>query len=111
LEAGLIQGDGSTLKVTHRELSTSEDVPSQALRKARRQDLELAMNSIDEVAVHLRDLSACTMTMDTDDLQEFKEIIRDFRKRFMKKAESKSGNQVYKLAIQFFPLTKTGEEK
>ncbi len=106
LELGFIRPHGRTLRAVHKNIATTSDRPSSALRKARQQDLELAMQAIDEIAIHLRDLSSCTMTMNTSDLQDFKEIIRDFIFRFMKKAESKKGNEVYKLSVQLFPLTK-----
>jgi len=106
LAANLIAKDAAGFKATHQQLATTEDVPSAALKKAREQDLELAMIAIDEVAVELRDLSSCTMTADPADLPEMKKMIRAFRQRFMKEAEKKTGTEVYKLSIQLIPLTK-----
>jgi len=106
LEARLIVADGAGFKTTKQQLATTEDVPSAALKKAREQDLELAMAAIDDVAVELRDLSSCTMTADPADLPEMKKMIREFRQRFMSEAEKKPGQEVYKLSIQLIPLTK-----
>ena len=106
LEAKLILLEGKRFVLNQQGLSTSEDISSQAIRIARRQDLELAQNSIDEISVELRDLSSSTMTLDPKDLPELKAMIRDFRKRFMLQAENKKSNEVYKLAVQLFPLTK-----
>lgn len=110
LQAGLIKAEGKKIILGQAGLETTEDISSQALKKARKQDLELAQNAIDEVAVELRDLSASTMTLNIEDLQELKAMIREFRRKFMTRAESKQGNEVYKLAIQLFPLTKLGSE-
>lgn len=106
IEAGLICVKDQSFVLTQASLKTTEDIPSQALRKARKQDLEMAMSSIDEISVELRDLSSCTMTMNLEDMQEMKMMIRDFRKRCMARAESHKGHEVYKLAIQLYPLTK-----
>lgn len=106
LQAGLIKAEDINIILTHRGLKTTEDVPSHALRKARKQDLELALNSIDEISVELRDFSSSTMTLNLQDLQELKKMIRDFRKCFMSRAEKKKGNEVYKLSVQLLPLTK-----
>jgi uncharacterized protein (TIGR02147 family) len=111
IQAKLISVHGKKWNLTHQALKTTEDVSSVALRKARKQDLIAAMNAIDEVSVGLRDLSACTVALDPADLFELKELIRDFRKRFMKNAERNSGVEVYKLAIQLFPLSKVSENE
>ncbi len=108
LVAGLISTQGESIVLTHQGLQTTEDAPSKALQRARKQDLEMALNSIDEISVDLRDLSSCTMTLNTEDLQELKMMIRDFRNRFMTQAEMKKGKEIYKLAVQLFPLTKIG---
>ena len=110
LEARLIKMDGTTILLNQQGLETTEDVPSQAIRKARKQDLDQAMDAIEEVSVHLRDLSSCTMTVDINDLEDLKKMIRDFRRKFMSRAESKKGNEVYKLALQFFPMTNLGSQ-
>ena len=43
--------------------------------------------------------------------KEAKKDIQNFRKRFMKKYESKKKKEVYKLAIQLFPLSKKNMEQ
>lgn len=105
IQSGLLCLKEGNLALTNGFFSTTEDIPSAALRKARHQDLEGAARSIDEVSVALRDLSACTMTLNPENLSKLKEFIRNFRKQFMKQAESEPGLEVYKLAIQLYPLT------
>ncbi len=36
-----------------------------------------------------------------------KELIRDFKKKFEKLMEEETGDRVYQIQIQLFPLTKT----
>lgn len=105
LHVNLMRLENNRLILTHKGLQTTEDVPSKALRKARKQDLEMALDAIDEISVDLRDFSSCTMTLNPSDLPELKRAIRDFRRRFMKQTEQSPGLEVYKLAVQLFPLT------
>jgi len=112
LQLNLVVEKDSTLLLTNKGLTTTHDVASAALKRARLQDLELARQSIDKVSVENRDLSSVTMTLKKNDIPKFKEKIKEFRREFMKDAESKTGDEVYKLSIQLIPLTNiTGEEK
>ena len=51
------------------------------------------------------------MAIDPENLGEAKNMIKSFRKRLSKKLESGNKKEVYKLAIQLFPLSRGYEEK
>lgn len=111
LDAELVQVEGSQLTLNQAGVTTTTDIPSQAIRKARAQDLEQALIAIDEIDLELRDFSSCTMTINLSDLQDLKLMIGDFRKRLMNRAEARMGHEVYKLSVNFFPLTKLANLK
>lgn len=53
-----------------------------------------------------RALNGSTICVDESKLEEAKKLILDFQIRLSKLCESQSGDEVYQLSIQFFPLTK-----
>lgn len=93
---------------THKNLTSSAEVPSRALRKYHRQILEKAMVAISAQSIDERDLSALTVTVNREDVPEFKRKIREFRRSFNTFAELRNRkskpDHVYCLAIQFFNL-------
>lgn len=97
------------LTKVHSSLVTTEDIPSQALLTARRQDLQLAEKALNEISRDLRDMSSVIFTVNTSKILKLKHFIRTFRKEIMHFAESDQGNEVYKLNVQFFPLTQLKE--
>jgi len=105
LALGLIVKNKTGIKLGQQGLKTTEDISSTALKKARRQDLELAAPIIDNVDVELRDLSSVTFTLEKKNIANVKEEIRNFRKRIAFMAEQKKGEEVYKLSVQLIPLT------
>jgi len=87
-------------------LTTTQDVPSSAIRKHHKQNLQLAEKSLDRDSVDERAFGGVTMAIDKKDLNEAKKMLRNFRRRFWKKMESNSPTSVYTLALQFFPVMK-----
>ena len=91
--------------------ATSDDVLNLSLRKLHAQNLELARRSLEEDELDERDFTAMTMTVDPKDLPQAKKMLREFRDRFAKRLEAGAKKEVYKLCMQFIPLTKSGETK
>jgi uncharacterized protein (TIGR02147 family) len=91
---------------------TPTDIANSSLKHHTIQTLHLAQESLLNDPLDLRDFSTVTMTIDPSEIKHAKKMISTFRKRFMKKIEATEKKEVYKLAIQFFPLTKntTGEK-
>jgi len=85
---------------------TSTDIANSSLKHHTVQTLHLAEESLLNDPLDLRDFSTVTMTVDPSEIKLAKKMISNFRKRFMKKIETTEKKEVYKLAIQFFPLTK-----
>lgn len=90
------------------QYSTPSDVANLAIRKNHHQSLDLAKEALDNVDVKLRDFSNVTMSINKNKIELAKKIIKNFRRKLTKTLESEEGgkHEVYKMAIQFFPLTK-----
>ena len=103
----LIEQKGARLVLSRHRITTSHDVPSGALRSSHRQSLEQAIESLETVAVELRDITSMTMAIDVSKLPEAKAMLRKFRRRLARLLESGNRTQVYNLNIQLIPVTRT----
>ncbi|MCF0220766.1 MAG: TIGR02147 family protein [Fibrobacter sp.] len=83
------------------------ETASLAIRDMHRQMGELAVQSLDEVPVNLRDISGMTIGISEEAFQKISKEIADFRRRVSAIVmEDSSENRVYRLNVQLFPLTK-----
>lgn len=85
--------------------SSSDGVSSLGVRKSHRETLDWAQESLDVDPVELRDFTALTLAVDPELLPEIKTRIRDFMAELSKLADSKPKKEVYKIAMQVFPLS------
>ena len=99
------------LERTKKNLTTTDDVASLAIRKAHIQNLELAQNAIQTVSVEDRDFTSITMAIKKSRLKEAKEIVRAFRDQLADFLTAKDADEVYRLSIQLFPMTVQENEK
>lgn len=97
---------GSYRLVAEEARTTSHDVSSAALREAHKKVLRETAESIDEIALELRDVTSITMAIDPRRLPEAKERIRAFRRGLSEFLESGNRSEVYRLNIQLMPVTK-----
>lgn len=86
-------------------LKSSQDIPSADLRKHHKQMMTRAIESVEEVPVHEREMNSATFVFDKKRLSEAKEMIRTFRDRFEKQFATEDAKDVYQFNIQFFPHT------
>lgn len=89
----------------HPRVRTTEDVKSEVIREAHVQSLEMAKNKIKDIEVDLRDFSSLTLAMDLEMLGEAKSVIREFRQKMVALLKEGNKKEVFKLSIQFYPLT------
>lgn len=109
ITSGLLTKDekGKLYRV-HSSVKTTEDIKSQALKEAHMETLKIGMKKLEEIEVELRDFSSSAMAIDVDQLLEAKTIIREFRQKMAALLrDGRNKTDVYQLAIQFYPLTKT----
>ena len=91
----------------------SDDSTDAAARKLQKQILSKAIDSIDSTDIKKRDNTSVTFAVDTSDIPQIKKLIKQFRRdlsEFVQPNEIK-GDQVYQLAIAFFPLTTINEKE
>lgn len=103
---GLLEKKKDRLVPTGNLLRTSSDIPHVAIQKNHLQGLELAKDKLRSVGVEHREFSANTIALDATQLAQAKEEIREWRRKFSQKwNRAKKKNAVYRLQLQFFPLT------
>jgi predicted transcriptional regulator/plasmid maintenance system antidote protein VapI len=106
LQLGLIKEEQGKLVRTAMPLTTSVDIPSSSIREHHRQSIEKAIPALENVPVELRDFTTVTYVINPKNLPEIKKMIHTFHRKLGKTIPEKEATEVYRLNIQFFPLTK-----
>lgn len=87
-------------------LNTSDDIASEALKQFHEEALSVAKDAVRSVEPSLREISALTLTFDTEKIDEAKAMIREFQDQFAALyGKSDKARCVYQMQMQFFPLT------
>ncbi|MBL7556592.1 MAG: TIGR02147 family protein [Bdellovibrionaceae bacterium] len=102
---GLVEIRGLKFCQTSKPLTTTTDVPSEAIRSHHRQNLQKALIVLDKVPVWEREFSSITLPIDFKDMQKAKDMINDFKKKLYRELKCDDPTDVYTLSLQFFPLT------
>lgn len=108
--SGLGELIGNRFVKAFREVRTTEDVQSRALKQSHIQTLEIGKQKLEEVELDQRDFSSTTFAVDPEKIPEAKIIIREFRKKMASLMKSGHKTEVYQLAIQLYPLTQQQKE-
>ena len=86
---------------------TTNDIPSKAIKLHHEEQLKLAQKALYEQEVTQREIGSTTIAINKNQVQEFKELVRDFRKKISALADnSKNKDCVYLLGTQLFRLDK-----
>lgn len=108
---GLVQDDPAKgIKATHKNVTTTHDVISYALRKAHKQYLDKGIEALDEIPVAERDITGMVMAIDRERLSEAKALIKNFRRQLSELLETGNRNEVYSLTVQLIPVTRKLEK-
>jgi uncharacterized protein (TIGR02147 family) len=103
---GIIELEDGAFRKTHKNVSSTTDIESQALRISHRQSIQQAMLAINEVPIDLRDITSITMAIDLKRLPIAKKIIKEFRLKMSDLLEQGDQSEVYNLNIQLLPVSK-----
>lgn len=98
------------LVVTDEEVTTDDDVASEGVKRYYEQMLENAKQAVRSVDVAEREFQGESFVMSSANLPKAKQLIREFREKFVKLVEG-GGDRVMQFQIQLFPLTKKEAEK
>jgi uncharacterized protein (TIGR02147 family) len=91
---------------------TTDDLANVSIQKNHFQTLELAKKALEEKAVEERDFTSLTLPLDYEDLPEAKQMIRKFQNDLFERFNgAKQSQEVFRVAMQLFPLTKKSEVK
>jgi transcriptional regulator with XRE-family HTH domain len=106
----LIRNPKGNLRVSGRQFATSDRVRNMGVRRTNRQFIDLARAVLDRLddgdLFEQSDFSGMTMAIDPKRIVEANRRIRIFRRRLCAFLEGGDKKEVYRLAIQLFPLTK-----
>lgn len=108
---GHIKKQGQKIVRAYPRLNTTDDVINMSIQKAHIEDTKLIEQSLREIPLQYRDHTSMTMVMNKKDLAKAKELVRLFQDKMSNEVEVKTGDEVYRLSIALFPLTKITEKK
>ncbi|MDX9730462.1 MAG: TIGR02147 family protein [Bdellovibrionales bacterium] len=107
LRLGMLEKKNGHYKRSTTKYRTTEDIVNLSLRKSHAQTLDLAQASLENDSIDARDFTWLTLPMDTKQMTLAKTMIRKFQDELSDALETDANpNEVYRLAIQLFPLTK-----
>lgn len=87
-------------------ISTSRDIPSNAIKQHHSDNLKLAEMALWGEDVGDREFSSVTMPVDPKKLPEVKELLMKTKRKAAKMLSRGNTREVYTLSFQLFPLTK-----
>lgn len=99
-----------TLKTLQGELSTSDEIASNAVRQSHFEDLKLAAQKLDDVGINERDFTSVTVAIDRNKLGQAKKMIREFQDHLAAFLETGTQTDVYKVCFHLFPLTQVSKK-
>lgn len=103
---GFLRYEDGKYIATRTEGTTTNNIPSEAIRRFHRQILTKAEESLEKHNVQDRDHTAIVFSFNKKDLPEIKERIRQFRRQLSREyQDAQAANAVYCMSIQLFELT------
>lgn len=107
---GLLQKNSvGKLQWTGKQFRTTSNIANLSIRKSHFQNVELIRKSLEMDELDECDFTAMTMAIDPKKLPEAKKRITAFRRSLCAFLESSSKEEVYKVFIGLFPLTKISQ--
>ena len=107
IDLKLIEREGLIYKRSTSPIKTSDNVSNLALKKAHLSELSLIEKSILNDPVELRDFTSMTMAIDSKKIPAAKKRIRKFLQSMCDLLEEGSKDEVYKLGVNLYPVTKS----
>lgn len=108
LRLGYIEqtNSGQDLKLSHARIRVPEGATHLAIHNYHREMLELSARSLSETAPESRDVSALSVGLNSNQIAEVKQMLRDVRKKIIELSEQTSQkSEIYQLNMQLFPVT------
>jgi uncharacterized protein (TIGR02147 family) len=105
---GLVKlGDDGFYNRLHDHISTGPEVRSQAVRDFQKEMIRLASESLDRHPKEERDISALTINMSQQTLEDIREILRNARQSIKKRVDQDQETDCcYQVNMQVFPIVR-----
>jgi uncharacterized protein (TIGR02147 family) len=81
------------------------NAPSKAIRNHHQQNLNLAIDKLEQVPVHRREFQSVTMAVRPEKIGWLRSRLAEFINEISQELESNSPSEVYTFSAQFFPVT------
>ena len=106
LNLGLIEIKNGKHVPTHKNLTTTHNIPSSVLREANRQAIMQSLYSLEHDASDIRDITSIVLPVNIANLSKAKEMAREFRRKVATLLEEGEKTEVYNICIQIVPVTR-----
>ena len=108
IDCKIIEIQNDKIVELNQSTTTSEDIPSEAIRNFHKGIIKKAIDSLDEISPDEREVSTIVLSFSKKDLKSAKKFLREYQEQFANRFESeKNADEVYAITMQFFPLTDT----
>lgn len=106
IDMGMLKRDSKNrLQIVEGRLDTNNDIASEGIKRYHEQMLDHAKSALRRVSIEDREITSTSLLMSSKQMATAKELIREFKQKFERLMENESGDQVYQIQIQLFPLT------
>lgn len=92
-------------------VSTTRDIPSDAIKQHHKGNLHLAEKALFNEPVERREFSSITVAADPNKLKEAADLLMKTKRKIAKMLSQGNPSEVYTLSMQLFPLTKEKTKK
>lgn len=93
-------------EVTNDRVLTRNDLSQEAIKRYHEGSMGLAKQAVRKYTVNEREFQSSVLVIKEENIKVAKKLIREFRAKFVKLLEETSGDRIYQIQLQFFPLTK-----
>jgi uncharacterized protein (TIGR02147 family) len=102
----LVKRKGAQWFSTGQSFTTTNEISSEAVRILNREYIHKALVSLDKNSIEDRHITGVTMAISSKKIATAKKMIVNFSRELADYLEADSRDEVYRLNIQFFPLSK-----
>lgn len=102
----LVRDENGSLQRVRQSLQTISEVPAESGRSFHRSIFRLAGEAIDTQPVSERYFSGVSFTLSKNKIDEAKNLLVEFERKFVKLMQEDKGDATYHLELGFFSLTK-----
>lgn len=104
-KTGFLNLQNGQYTLSHTDIETETDIPSEDLRKSHKQSLEQVLANLDRVDVQDRDIQSVTFAGDPKKMKLAKALILQMTQKVVAAFESGKRTEVFEINVQLIPVT------